>query len=198
MQVTVSGKQIDVGEAFQGYVEDQMEGIVAKYFDRGIEATVTMSRSGHDVRADITVHAGRGLVVQSHGEADQAHPAFDLAMERAAKRLRRHKRRIKDHHRKERAEAKLAPLNVQRYILAAPDEGVGEDADLQGDNPAVIAEMTKKIDTLSVSDAVMRMDLADRTVLVFRNAGNGELNVVYRRRDGNIGWIDPQTEEEPA
>ena len=193
MQVTVSGKQIDVGAAFQGYAEGHLETVVGKYFDRGIDAAVTISRAGQGMRVDIKVHAGRGFVIQSHGEAEQTQQAFDIALERAGKRLRRYKRRLKGHHRKERAQAKLAPLNVQRYIIAPPDDDADDaESEKQDGGSAVIAEVTKEIDTLSVGDAVMRLDLADRSALMFRNAANGRLNVVYRRRDGNIGWIDPQ------
>ena len=191
MQVTVSGKQIEIGAAFQGYAEGHLETVVGKYFDRGIDAAVTVSRAGQGMRVDIKVHAGRGFVIQSHGEAEQTQQAFDIALERAGKRLRRYKRRLKGHHRKERAQAKLAPLNVQRYVIAPPDEDDDESAN-QDAGAAVIAEVTREIETLSVGDAVMRLDLADRAALMFRNAANGQLNVVYRRRDGNIGWIDPQ------
>ena len=191
MQVTVSGKQIEIGAAFQGYAEGHLEAVVGKYFDRGIDAAVTVSRAGQGMRVDIKVHAGRGFVIQSHGEAEQTQQAFDVALERAGKRLRRYKRRLKGHHRKERAQAKLAPLNVQRYVIAPPDEDDDESAN-QDAGAAVIAEVTREIETLSVGDAVMRLDLADRAALMFRNAANGQLNVVYRRRDGNIGWIDPQ------
>lgn len=199
MQITVSGKQVDLGEAFQGYAEENLTEVVEKYFDHGIEANVTVSRAPLGLRVDITVHAGRGIVVQSHGEADAAHPAFETALERIAKRLRRYKRRLKDHHRKERAEAKQGAM-AQSYVIASPDTtpGDGEDDSAElGDNPAVIAEMTTEIEDLSVVEAVMRMDLADRSAMMFRNAANGRLNVVYRRRDGNIGWIDP-TQEPPA
>ena len=191
MQVTVSGKQIEIGAAFQGYAEGHLETVVGKYFDRGIDAAVTVSRAGQGMRVDIKVHAGRGFAIQSHGEAEQTQQAFDIALERAGKRLRRYKRRLKGHHRKERAQAKLAPLNVQRYVIAPPDEDDDESAN-QDAGAAVIAEVTREIETLSVGDAVMRLDLADRAALMFRNAANGQLNVVYRRRDGNIGWIDPQ------
>jgi hypothetical protein len=141
------------------------------------------------------VHPGRGIVVRSQGEADAAHPAFDLALERIAKRLRRYKRRLRDHNRKEKSEAKQNPLNAQRYVIEQPaDEEAPETETLEGaDNPVVIAETTTELETLTVSEAVMPLDLADRAALVFRNAGNGRMNVVYRRRDGNIGWVDPET-----
>lgn len=192
MQVTVSAKQIDVAAGFRGHAEEQLDLVAGKYFDRAVEASVAVSRSGQDVRVDVQVHAGRGVVVQSRAEAERVEQAFDLALERAGKRLRRYKRKLKGHHRKQGARAKLAPLNVQRYILALPPDDEDGAAEAAGDNPAVVAEVTKEVDSLSVGDAVMRLDLADRAALMFRNAANGRLNVVYRRRDGNIGWIDPQ------
>jgi ribosomal subunit interface protein len=194
MQVTVSGKQVDIGEAFQAYAEDHLVDLVGKYLEHAVDSTVTLSRAGHGMRADISVHAGRGVTVQAHGEANEAHPAFDAALERIAKRLRRYKRRIKDHRRKEKATAKEDAVNVQRYIIAAEDTGADDELGEAGDNPAVIAENTREIDIISVSEAVMRLELSERAAIVFTNAGNGNLNVVYRRRDGNIGWIDPQSD----
>lgn len=197
MQITVSGKQIDIGEAFPQHAEQALGELVEKYFGHGIDGTVTVSRVGQVMRVDISVHPGRNMTVQSRGEADAVHPAFETALERIAKRLRRYKRRLRDHRRREKSEAKENALEAQRYIIAA-SESIDEDADdsdTLGDNPAVIAEMTKEIETIAVSEAVMRLDLADRAALMFRNAGNGRLNVVYRRRDGNIGWIDPSGDD---
>tara|TARA_R110000868_G_scaffold32036_1_gene116881 strand:- start:6992 stop:7612 length:621 start_codon:yes stop_codon:yes gene_type:complete len=202
MQVTVSGKQVDIGEAFPAYAEELLDDVVDKYFDSGIDSNVTVSKAGNGLRIDISVHPGRGIVVQSHGEAATAHLAFDLALERIAKRLRRYKRRLRDHNRKEKSEAKQNPLNAQRYVIAQPadlDDDVEENDDdtgltESGDNPVVIAETTTEIEILSVSEAVMRLDLSDRAALVFLNAGNRRVNVVYRRRDGNIGWVDPETD----
>ena len=203
MKVTVSGKQVEIGEAFPTYAENHLDEVVDKYFDSGIDSNVTVSRAGGGLRVDITVHPGRGIIVQSHGEGATAHVAFDLALERIAKRLRRYKRRLRDHNRKEKSEAKQNPRNAQRYIIAPPaeedddndrDSGVAEE----GDNPIIIAETTSELETLSVSEAVMRLDLADRSAMVFLNAGNGRVNVVYQRRDGNIGWVDPETDGEAA
>ncbi len=200
MKVTVSGKQVDIGDAFPAYAEDHLEDVVEKYFDSGIDSNVTVSRAGSGLRIDISVHPGRGIIVQSHGEGATAHAAFDLALERIAKRLRRYKRRLRDHHRKEKSEAKQNPRNAQQYVIAPPvdDEDTGQDQESglaeQGDNPVIIAETTAELETLSVSEAVMRLDLSDRSAMVFLNAGNKRVNVVYLRRDGNIGWIDPETD----
>jgi len=206
MKVTVSGKQVDIGDAFPAHAESHLDAVVEKYFDSSIDSNVTVSRAGSGLRIDISVHPGRGILVQSHGEGATAHAAFDLALERIAKRLRRYKRRLRDHNRKEKSEAKQNPRNAQQYVIASPadeeevDQDSGEDSGLTelGDNPVIIAETTAELETLSVSEAVMRLDLSDRSAMVFLNAGNGRVNVVYLRRDGNIGWIDPETDEASA
>ena len=210
MKVTVSGKQVEIGDAFPAHAESHLDAVVEKYFDNSIDSNVTVSRAGSGLRIDISVHPGRGILVQSHGEGATAHAAFDLALERIAKRLRRYKRRLRDHNRKEKSEAKRNPRNAQQYVIAPPadeeeaeqdsGEGSGQDLGLTelGDNPVIIAETTAELETLSVSEAVMRLDLSDRSAMVFLNAGNGRVNVVYLRRDGNIGWIDPETDETSA
>ena len=195
MEVIVSGKQVDVGNAFPAYAESRLEVVVAKYFDGGIASNITVSRAGRALRIDISVHPGRGIVVQSRGEGATAHAAFDSALEHIAKRLRRYKRRLRNHHRKEKSEEKQNPRNAQQYVIAPQLEE--EDGELDtglielGDNPVIIAETTAELETLSVSEAVMRLDLSDRSAMVFLNIGNGRANVVYLRRDGNIGWLDP-------
>ena len=206
MKVTVSGKQVEIGDAFPAHAESHLDAVVEKYFDSSIDSNVTVSRAGSGLRIDISVHPGRGILVQSHGEGATAHAAFDLALERIAKRLRRYKRRLRDHNRKEKSEAKRNPRNAQKYVIAPPadeegaeqDSGQGSGLTELGDNPVIIAETTAELETLSVSEAVMRLDLSDRSAMVFLNAGNGRVNVVYLRRDGNIGWIDPETDETSA
>ena len=206
MKVTVSGKQVEIGDAFPAYAESHLDAVVEKYFDRSIDSNVTVSRAGSGLRIDISVHPGRGILVQSHGEGATAHAAFDLALERITKRLRRYKRRLRDHNRKEKSEAKRNPRNAQKYVIAPPadeegaeqDSGQGSGLTELGDNPVIIAETTAELETLSVSEAVMRLDLSDRSAMVFLNAGNVRVNVVYLRRDGNIGWIDPETDETSA
>ena len=208
MQISVTGHQFDVGDALRGRVEDDLANSVDKYFDHAIEGNVVFSREAHGIRVDISVHVGHGITLQGHGQADNAHTAFDGALDRIAKRLRRHKRRLRDHHRDRKTERVDDALEAQQYILSSEGEGEGEggdgdvdDADdgagAQADDggepgPVVIAEMTTRIDSLTVGEAVMRMDLADQPALVFRNSGHGGFNVVYRRNDGNIGWIDPE------
>ena len=199
MQISVTGRQIDVGDALRGRVETNLADSVVKYFDHAIEGNVVFSREAQGVRVDISVHVGRGIMVQGHSRAENAHTAFDGALDRIAKRLRRHKRRLRDHHRDHKTSLADDALQAQQYILS----GEGEAEDEAGDNedppiddgepsPVVIAEMTTRIDSLTVGEAVMRMDLADQPALIFRNSGHGGLNVIYRRTDGNIGWIDPE------
>lgn len=192
MQVTVKGKQVDVGEALRTHVTENLTNAVSKYFGRPIEATLTLSRDAHLFRADIIVHVSKQLIVQSQASANDPYPACDAAIEHAAKRIRRYKRRIKDDHHRQEAEFVTAP-----YTILAPIEEQAE-AETEPHGAAVIAEMQTDISTLAVSDAVMRLDLGDLPVLMFRHATHGGLNVVYRRADGNIGWIDPHGNETAA
>jgi ribosomal subunit interface protein len=189
MQLSVSGKHIDVGDSLRAHVGKRMTSGVGKYFDRAIEAQVQFSRARHLYRSDISVHAGRGVAVQAHGEADDIYAAFDSAADRVEKRLRRYKRRLVDYH-ADKPEPEEAALPARQMILAAEDENATEPADAAA-GPVTIAETTAAIHTLTVSEAVMRLDLAELPVLLFRNSGHGRLNLVYRRSDGNIGWLDP-------
>lgn len=186
MDLSIKGKGLDVGEALRSHVERELENSVAKYFPKAHDAAVTISREAHLFRADITVHPMRGVSVQGRASAEDAYAAFDAANEHIAKQLRRYKRRLNDHHKARGPEETLA---AQQYIIAPESE---DEVELPADGqPAIIAEMATEILTLSVGEAVMRMDLADVSALMFRNRAHGGLNVVYRRRDGNIGWIDP-------
>ncbi len=193
MQITVSGKQVELSDALRTRVSEHLDLIAGKYFDQAMEASVTFSRARSFFTCDINVHAGRGLTVRGEGEAADAHSAFDDAAEHIAKRLRRYRRRVNDHARDLAHRAR--PEAARQYVLrqdeeAAPTPG----AEPSTETPAyatVIAESSAEISTLSVGEAVMRMDLADQQLLMFRNSATSELNVVYRRNDGHIGWIDP-------
>ncbi|GAB6053050.1 ribosome-associated translation inhibitor RaiA [Magnetospira thiophila] len=187
MDITVKGKNMDVGDALRVHVDDTLSAAVAKYFDRAIDGTVVFSKEAHQFRADIHVHAGRGLVVQGLNRGGDAYAAFDGALERIDKQLRRYKRRIKDYHKDQSEEAELM---AQQYVLAAEEHAADEEP-ATDEAPVIIAELPTRVDSLSVGQAVMRMDLADQCVMVFYNRAHGRLNVVYRRPDGNIGWIDP-------
>lgn len=196
MQLTVKGKQLDVGDALRTHVAESLNTVVGKYFNNSIEATVVFSREAHLFRADIQVHVGRNIMLQSASDATEPYPAFDTACDRIAKRLRRYKRRLRDHH---GADAHAAPVPARYQILEATaddhhvDDGHEEPA--AEHQPIVIAEMQTGIDTLTVSEAVMRMELAELPALMFRNRAHGGLNLVYRRKDGNVGWVEPQGAE---
>ncbi|HUD61532.1 MAG TPA: ribosome-associated translation inhibitor RaiA [Acetobacteraceae bacterium] len=192
MQITVSGKQVDLSDALRVRVSDHLDVIATKYFDHAMEAQVTFSRARSFFICDINVHAGRGRRLRGDGEAADANSAFDDAAEHIAKRLRRYRRRVNEHARD--SANRDRPEAARQYILQQEDTGTAHDSNGAGGTTAyatVIAEQATEISLLSVSEAVMRMDLADQPVLMFRNSTTGELNVVYRRSDGNIGWIDP-------
>ncbi len=193
MQLSVKGKQLDVGDAWRCHVEENLPLVVAKYFDNAQDAQVMLSRQGSTFRVDITVHVGKRIIIQSHGATGDAYSAFDEAGDHLGKRLRRYKRRLRDHHR-ERAD-EVESLPAQQYVLAGED--IANEADtevdtVEKDEPVVIAEMETAIEVLSVGEAVMRMDLANLPALMFRNRAHGGLNMVYHRGDGHIGWVDPR------
>ena len=192
MQITVSGKQIELSDALRTRVATQLDSIAGKYFDHALEAHVTFSRARSFFTCDINMHAGRGLMLRGEGEAADANSAFDDAAEHIGKRLRRYRRRVNEHSRD--LSHRERPEPARQYILRPADDEPTPD-DRAGTQAAtyatVVAEVQAEIARLSVSDAVMRMDLADQPVLMFRNSTTGEFNVVYRRSDGHIGWIDP-------
>lgn len=187
MRYQISGKQIDIGEALQTHVQTELDAAVQKYAERPTDAQVIFSKSGHEYVCETTVHLSTGLTASAKAHASEIYGAFDSCSEKMEKQLRRYKRRLKDHH-KERAEP-VELFGASSYILASEsDSETQEPETLQ---PMIIAEMQTKIATLSVGEAVMQMELAGAPVLVFRKEGKDGLNVVYRREDGNIGWIDP-------
>jgi len=198
MHITVTGRHLDVGASLRRRVEEGLAAAVAKYFDRAIEAHVTFDKRGQFFLADIAVHVGRGIVAHSGGEADDPYVAFAGALEHLAKRLRRHKRRLRDHHNAASRAGKSE--QAWQYVLAGPADDEVEEKPASGTpvngEPLVVAEMEAEIPTLSVGEAVMRLDLGSAPALMFRNAGNGGLNMIYRRADGNIGWVDPGSRKE--
>ena len=187
MQITVAGKQMELSDALRVRVSEQLDLISQKYFDGALDASVTFSRARSFFTCDINVHAGRGLTLRGEGEAADAHGAFDDAAEHIAKRLRRYRRRVNDHARDMSARAHPEAEAARQYVLRQDDDTPPAGGDGQADVPAyatVIAESQAEINTLSVGEAVMRLDLADQQVLMFRNSATAEFNVIYRRRDG--------------
>lgn len=188
MDVSITGKGINVGESLRAHIEAALPATVGKYFAKALDASVIISREAHRFRVDITVHPMRTVTVKGQGIDDDAYLAFDAALERIAKQLRRYKRRLNDHHRY-RLPAEAPVLSAHETVIQP--EPAEDELPVDG-QPAIIAELETDILTLSVGEAVMRMDLADVPALVFRNSTHGGLNVIYRRSDGNIGWIDPR------
>lgn len=187
MQIKVSGKQIDVGDALTVHVEERMTSEVGKYFDRPMDGSVTFSRNAHGYRCDASTHLPTGLHVQATAKANEIYSAFDQCVERIAKQLRRYKRRLKDHH--QAREVPIEMFAAPSYVLASE----AEDADDEPTSlePVIIAEMTQDIKSLTVGEAVMQMEFSDAPFLMFRHQATGRVNLVFRRDDGNIGWVDP-------
>lgn len=191
MQIHISGRHVDLGESFQNHVEKRLGDGLAKYLDRVVSVDVVVSKQAHQqYRVDIHGNTGThsGVTLKSQGNASDVYAAFDEAATKAETQLRRYKRRLKDHHHADKDAVKRA-LSAKKYVLQP--EAAGEELDEKG-APVVVAEKPTDIETLTVSQAVMKMDLTDLPALMFFNAGNGRINVVYRRVDGNISWVDPE------
>ena len=186
MQLSVNGKQIDVSDALRSHIEDSLPTIVTKYFENPTDGHVTMTREGKGFKADISVHVGKGIIVQSHASSEDAYAVFHTAADHIAKRLRRYKRRLRDHHRGR--DETLKSVEMPQYVLE-PSVETQDEPSVQ-DQPLIIAEMATRVENLTVSEAVMRMDLSGQSALLFHNSANGAINLVYLRSDGNFGWID--------
>ncbi|MEM6622426.1 MAG: ribosome-associated translation inhibitor RaiA [Pseudomonadota bacterium] len=185
MHIQVKGKQIDVGNALTEHVEAQLSAAVSKYFDRPVDATVTFSRERHAFRCDAHVHLPTGLIAQSSGTAADVYAAFDQGAARIEKQLRRYKRRLRDHHR-DRSKP-IEQVAAQSYVLRSSQE----DDEPESLKPVIVAESADSVPELSVGEAVMQMEIAGRTFLMFRHEATGRINLVFSRDDGNVGWMDP-------
>ena len=188
MNVTVQGKQINVGDALKTHVSEKLEDLNSKFFNRAIDGNVVFSKEGHGFyRAHIVIHIGKDIMVQAHATEDDPYLSFDVASGKIARQMRRYKNRLRDH--REAADVADIAANARDTVFAHVDEQDNEQNVTR--DPVVVAEMTTVIPTLAVADAVMRLDLSGNAALLFRNPGHGRLNMVYRRNDGNIGWVDP-------
>lgn len=188
MLYQITGKHIDIGEALQTHVRDELGTVVEKYAGRPTDANVVFSKSAHEYVCEATIHLSSGLTAQAKAHETEIYAAFDACAEKLDKQLRRYKRRLKDHHVKRSEPVEV--FGASSYILAS--ESGDDESEPETLQPIIVAEMESKIPSLSVGEAVMQMELAGAPVLVFRNEGKSGVNVVYRRDDGNIGWIDPQ------
>ncbi|MCC6927170.1 ribosome-associated translation inhibitor RaiA [Novosphingobium sp.] len=187
MDIRVSGHQIETGEALQQHAQDRLAAIVGKYFSGALSSTVTFNRAPAGAfRADIVTHVMQGLVLKGAGNAQDAHAALDIAAEKIDKQLRRYKRRLTDHHAQSAQAVRLEDAGYT--VFAEPDE---EAEEVGADAPVVIAETRVDVPETTVSNAVMMLDLRNTNALLFKNAGTGKHNMVYRRGDGSIGWVEP-------
>jgi ribosomal subunit interface protein len=186
MEIRVSGHQMDTGSALQEHATERLDAISEKYFSRALSSAVTFGKAPAGAFAcDIVLHVNQGLILKSHGQAQDAHQAFEQAADKVEKQLRRYKRRLKDRHEQADHAAREEEAAYTVFAAEEPDEEVLSDA------PPVIAETRTDIPVVSVSDAVMLLDLRHTTALFFKNAGTGRHNMVYRRADGSIGWVEP-------
>jgi len=187
MAFRVSGKNIDVGEALRRRIGERIAEALGKFFDGGYSGHATISREGFGFRTECAMHLDSGIILQAEATAADAYASADQAAARIERRLRRYKRRLKDRQASRPEDA--LEVAAQSYVIAAPE------SDAQGEvtefHPVIIAESTTALKRLSVSEAVMELDMTGAPVLVFRHAGHGRVNLVYRRPDGHIGWIDP-------
>lgn len=188
MSLRISGKQMEIGDAFRTRIESRIGEAVEKYFDGGFSGHVTVSKNGSRFTADGTIRLDTGMSLQATGVAQDPIPAFEEAADRLEKRLRRYKRRLKSH---PNGSAKTHAIDISYTVVSAVAD---DDDEVPVDfAPAIVAESNIKLETMSVASAVIELDTKDTPVLVFRNAGTDHLNIVYRRPDGNIGWIDPSS-----
>lgn len=188
MRYQISGKQIDIGTALQTHVQSETGDMLAKYAGRPTDANIVFSKSGHEHVCETVIHLSTGLTAQARGHEPEIYAAFDSALEKMDKQLRRYKRRLKDHHKERSQPVELS--DAGSYILAPTDES-GEAVN-DTVSAMIIAETEMKIPSLSAGEAVMQMELANAPALVFRNEKHNGINVVYRREDGNISWVDPK------
>ena len=190
MTLRISGKSISVGEALRGRVSARTEDVLRKYFDGNYSGHITLSKDGFGFRTDCALHLDSGLTLEAESNAQDAYASADQALLMIEKRLRRYKSRLKDRSARKTyaANAALADIDAPSYVIEAPAEG---DEEITGYNPVIIAEATTALKRLSVSEAVLELDLTGAPCLVFQHGSSGRVNIIYRRADGNIGWVDP-------
>ncbi len=194
MQVQITGIHLDVGDALRTHVLERFAASVGKYFDQPVDGFVTFTKDGQGFRADCSVHLSSGMTLQTQDQSGDVYASFDCAVEKLEKRLRRYKRRLKNHHNSPKSE--LPALDVPSFVLA-PADSEKEDEVAINDTPVIVAEGTRSVPVLSVSDAVMQLDISDAPFVMFRGSEGG-LNIVYRRDDGNIGWVDAASDTKTA
>ena len=190
MTIQVTGKNIGAGEAFQIYVTDKISDVLDKYIGPELSGHVRVEKSKVGFRTDCSLRLRTGLLVEAHGEGVDAYSSADAAIERLDKRVRRYKRRLKEHHRGA-GDGRARATGLNEYVVQVEDEEAVEEV---AESPVIVAESEGLLQELTVGEAVMQLDLTDKAFLLFRNAAHGRLSVVHRRTDGHVGWIDPHAE----
>jgi ribosomal subunit interface protein len=194
MSIRVSGKSISVGEALRGRVSERTEEVLRKYFDGNYSGHITLSKDGFGFRTDCALHLDSGITLEAESNAADAYVSADQALAQIEKRLRRYKSRLKDRSERKAHAVAAALAELDTPVLDAPSyviEAPGSDAEDEAYSAVIIAEATTSLKRLSVSEAVMELDLTGAPVIVFQHGSSGRVNVIYRRPDGNVGWIDP-------
>ena len=192
MTIRVSGKSISIGEALRGRVSDRTDEVLRKYFDGNYSGHITFSKDGFGFKTDCALHLDSGVTLEAESNASDAYASADQALVQIEKRLRRYKSRLKDRSARKAhaAAAAVAELGAQRHVIEAP-AAHDDDDEVTAYNPVIIAESTTSLKRLSVSEAVMELDFTGAAVIVFQHGGSGRVNIIYRRADGNVGWVDP-------
>ena len=190
MTLRISGKSISVGEALRSRVSERTDEVLRKYFDGNYSGHITLSKDGFGFRTDCSLHLDSGITLEADSNATDAYASADQALVMIEKRLRRYKSRLKDRSARKTyaANAALADIDAPSYVIEAPAEG---DEEVTAYSPVIIAEATTSLKRLSVSEAVMELDLTGAACIVFQHGSSGRVNIIYRRPDGNVGWIDP-------
>lgn len=187
MTIQVTGKNVDAGDAYKTYVADKIRTVLQKYIARDIAGHIRLEKERGVFKTSCSVRLGSGLLLEAHGEGGDAYASADDAVEKLEKRVRRYKSRIKDHAAARSNGGRKGNIDARDYVVSGGDDEVEHRVE---DHPLIIAETERRIEELTVGEAVMQLDLSEAPFMIFRNAGHGDLNVVYRRPDGHIGWID--------
>lgn len=189
MSLRVSGKNLDIGESLRRHVLEKVESMVGRYYNGAVSGHIVITREGSGYRSDCSLRLNSGVALQAEGKAHEPYICFEQAADKIEARLRRYKRRLKGHPGAAEAPGAASAGAVLNYVVTPPENDEEEPA--EGFNPVVVAEGTEALKSLSVASAVAELDLAGAPVFVFRHAGTARVNIVYRRRDGAIGWLDP-------
>jgi ribosomal subunit interface protein len=196
MTIQITGKNVDAGDAYQAYVAEKIRAVLNKYVSRDLKGHVRLEKERGLFKTNCSVRLSSGILLEAHGEGGDAYASADAAVERLETRVRRYKRRLKSHDSVRTANGRSGDTDARDYVVSVADDEPDEEA--VETNPLIIAETEKSVQQLSVSEAVMHLDLTEAAFMIFRNAANGSINVVYRRKDGNVGWIDTEPGQRTA